>query len=345
MPAEPVFLLSLPRSGSTFVQRVLAAHPDVATLSEPWLLLPLMYALRPGGARAEYWHTQAADAIEDFCRELPGGTDEYLAAVHELACTLYSRAAGPGVRYFVDKTPHYHLVLDELFRAFPDSRFVFLWRNPLAALSSAIETFCDGRWKPAYFVAEYVGGLRRLVETFEAHRDHVYAVRYEDLIAGGEAEWRGVFEYLELEFDETVLSSFTEVSLKGRLGDRVGVREYAQISDEPMQKWRRTLSGPVRTAWCRRYLHEIGPKPLAVMGYDPGELEAQLDALDGGPRSIVPDLTAMGVAWADDAIRRRTLRLGDIPTPRGPEYPYTPPHLRLARRAKHALAARVAQRT
>jgi hypothetical protein len=340
VPAEPIFLLSLPRSGSTFVQRVLAAHPAVATQSEPWLLLPLFYATRRGGVRAEYWHTQAVDAIDDFCRELPGGTDDYLTAVRELALSLYSLAAGPEARYFLDKSPHYHFVLDELFRTFPDARFVFLWRNPLASISSAIETWRGGRWQPSYFVPEYVDGLRRLVKASEAHRDRVCAVRYEDLVAGDEQEWRRVFRYLDLEFDADVLSGFAEVPLKGRFGDQVGVHEYSRISQEPLNKWRRTLAGPVRTAWCRRYLREIGSEPLEAMGYNAGELERQVTTVEGSPASVVPDFAAMTLGWVDHSARRRTLRMSDIPIPRGSAHPYTPAHRRLARRAKHALVTR-----
>src|SRR5919107_2181016 len=40
----PLFLLSLPRSGSTLAQRILAAHGGIATTSEPWILLPYLYA-------------------------------------------------------------------------------------------------------------------------------------------------------------------------------------------------------------------------------------------------------------------------------------------------------------
>jgi hypothetical protein len=39
----PLFLLSLPRSGSTLAQRILAAHGGIATTSEPWILLPYLY--------------------------------------------------------------------------------------------------------------------------------------------------------------------------------------------------------------------------------------------------------------------------------------------------------------
>src|SRR5262249_20278294 len=71
MATTPILLLSLPRSGSTLVQRVLAAHPGVATASEPWLLLPLLLPLRddvpaPGG-----WQPRVHSALEDFARMLP----------------------------------------------------------------------------------------------------------------------------------------------------------------------------------------------------------------------------------------------------------------------------------
>ena len=72
MPTRPLFLLCLPRSGSTLVQRVLASHAEIATVSEPWLLLPLLYSIREHGIRAEYWHQTAAQAIADFIEELPG---------------------------------------------------------------------------------------------------------------------------------------------------------------------------------------------------------------------------------------------------------------------------------
>jgi hypothetical protein len=73
MTVTPIFLLSLPRSGSTLVQRVLAAHDGVATAAEPWILLPQIYALRTEGAYAEYGHALATRAIGDFARNLDGG--------------------------------------------------------------------------------------------------------------------------------------------------------------------------------------------------------------------------------------------------------------------------------
>ncbi|MEZ4607679.1 MAG: sulfotransferase [Deinococcales bacterium] len=62
----PLFLFSLPRSGSTLLQRILAAHPDIATLSEPWFILPLIYMTRDEGIYSEYDHSHLTRALTDL---------------------------------------------------------------------------------------------------------------------------------------------------------------------------------------------------------------------------------------------------------------------------------------
>jgi len=48
-----IFILSLPRSGSTLLQRILGGHSQVHTVAEPWLMLNPLYALRETGIEAE----------------------------------------------------------------------------------------------------------------------------------------------------------------------------------------------------------------------------------------------------------------------------------------------------
>ena len=57
-----------------------------------------------------------------------------------------SRRGGPDTRCFVDKSPPYHLIAQQIISTFPDARFVFLWRNPLSVLASIVDTLADGRW-------------------------------------------------------------------------------------------------------------------------------------------------------------------------------------------------------
>ena len=50
------FIISQPRAGSTLLQRLLATHPQIQTIGEPWLAIPFVYALREKGVTAEYIH-------------------------------------------------------------------------------------------------------------------------------------------------------------------------------------------------------------------------------------------------------------------------------------------------
>jgi hypothetical protein len=334
MAIRPLFIFSPMRAGSTLVQRVLAADPAISTASEPWILLPLVYSLREDGARAEYWHQQAAQAIADFCRQLPAGEPDYWQGVHDLALELYTKASADGATYFLDKTPHYHFIAPEIMRLFPEGKFVFLWRNPLAVLASYIENFRGGRWQPHYARADIVGGLDRLVDAWEAHAPTACAVRFEDLVSG-DAEWRRLFAYLELPFDPDVLSRFAEVDLEGRYGDPTGTQTYRGVSREPVDKWTRTINGLVREAWCRRYLRRIGAHRLGVMGYEADGLLQQLPGTRHGLGASLEDLAFMTVSLVRQGVRDAAVRVPETPFPIGPTFrPLPPLHVRLRARVR-----------
>jgi Sulfotransferase family len=291
MSVRPVFIMSLPRSGSTLLQRMLAAHPQVATSSEPWILLPQLYALRPHDAQATYGHRTAARAIVDLCEVLPGGRRAYLSEVERMVLSVYELAAD-GAPWFVDKTPRYHLIVDEMMSMFPTGRFVFLWRNPLAAAASMIESFGNGRWNLDRYSIDLHGGLERLVAASLRADPRATALRYEDLVADPRAQAGRIFEFLALDQAPDAASGFSAVELPGRMGDRTGRARYSTVSSEPLDRWRETMRNPLRKRWCRRYLDFVGDDRLAAMGYDAAELRAQVAELRTTSARIGSDVVA-----------------------------------------------------
>jgi hypothetical protein len=303
MAIEPIFIFSVPRSGSTLVQRIIAAHDGVATVSEPWLALPLAYTFRSRGLSGEYPHPLLVNAIEDFCAELPGGREDYRQALRECILGLYEKAAGEA-RYFLDKSPPYCLVAEEIMDLFPEGKFVFLWRNPLSVVASIIETWEP--WRPAMFRDDLFIGLPRLVAAYARKRERAHAVRFEDLVSGDERRWAQLMEYLEIEFKPQTLSRFAEVKLNGRMGDPTGQSRYSSLSAEPQQKWKQTLVNPLRRAWCRRYLGFLGDERLATMGYDRSEILRELDAQPLSTKALLPDLGRLVEDVAKELVRVRT---------------------------------------
>jgi len=301
---RPLFLLSLPRSGSTLVQRVLAVHEEISTTPETWLLLPQIYALRERGAFAEYGHTPASRAIREFADRLPDGRQDYEAELHRFILALYARASGGLGTYFLDKTPRYHFVAEDLFRIFPDAKVIFLWRDPLAVVASITETWGRGRWNVGRWRSDLYDGVANLVAAYQANESRAHAVRYEDLVAGGSQAWQGIFDYLELPFDPSALSGFRAVDLQARMGDPTGTARYDTISDDSLDRWKITLRTPVRKRWCRNYLNWIGGARLSTMGYDLDQLVEALDAVPASARRLPSDVARGTYAWFNRVGRR-----------------------------------------
>lgn len=301
MSVQPLFVFSLPRSGSTLLQRVLATYPDVATASEPWILLPLLSTLREDMPLAGRRHAEVAAAIGDFAAALPGGPADYEAELREVALRLYSRASANGARWFLDKSPSYLPIVGEIVRVFPDARFVFLFRNPLGVLSSIVETFCSGRFEPHRYRVSLFHGVDYLL----ANRDAGHSVRFEDLVSGADEPWRGLAAYLGLEYDPATLGRFADVRLEGRMGDPTGVDRYRSLSSEPIAKWRETLGNPLRRAWAARYLRWLGRERLGAMGYDLDALLADLRAAPSGGLPPAADVRSLGASLARDLVKAR----------------------------------------
>ena len=271
---RPLFILSLPRAGSTLLQRMLVSHEGVATTAEPWILLPLFYATNDRAADASYDVGVSRRAIEEF-RQLIGPA-AHDTALRDYVERLYELAAGERreVVYFLDKTPRYHLVVEQLLRTFPDARFIFLWRNPLSVAASIMNSWCHGRWELDRFGGDLFGGLARLCDGYDESATNQYALRFEDLTQDDPEVWSGLLSFLEL---DAIPRPDAPAAIPGSLGDKTGVRDYTRIDSRPMSKWVRTFANPLRRRWAREYLDWIGEQRLALMGYSLAGLTAELE--------------------------------------------------------------------
>lgn len=301
MPSvDPLFLVSLPRSGSTLLQRMLGAHSQVATAAEPWILLPLLYALRSEGVYTEYNHRVAQEAVTDFVHGLDGGRGAYMAACAEMVLSLYAKSSADGSRYFLDKTPRYHLILEEIIELFPRGKFIVLWRNPLAVVASIIETWSEGKWRPYRYKIDLFTGLEHLIDAVRTYPDRFSVVHYEALASDPQHVMERLLGELDLPFEPAVVSSFGETQVHGRVGDRTGASAYHAVSTAPLDKWRGSLASPVRSGWARRYLRWIGGERLEAMGYDLASLLDELERAPTDHRRVPSDLylSARGLAWS-----------------------------------------------
>ncbi len=289
----PIYIFHLPRSGSTLLQRLLATHEQVATASESHLLLPFLTTLQHRETYSLYNHDFTVWAIKEFYQTLPGKREAYLAEIRELILRLYSQAAGQNKTYFVDKAAAYHLILEEIFQLFPEAKFIFLWRNPLAVISSIMNTWNNGRWNIFNYDVRLFDGLPHLISAYQNHSEDAHSLKYEDLIQNPESEMAQLFDYLELSMPINAITDFARVELAGRTGDMEGMKRYNTLSNEPLSKWEKILGNPLRKLWCRRYLKYIGKERLAAINYSLEEILAELQSTPMSFRYFGSDILRM----------------------------------------------------
>jgi hypothetical protein len=291
---RPLYIFSLPRSGSTLLQRVLAADSQISSAAEPWVLLPFVYALRGSGVQAEYSHYWANFALNNFIRELPNGKKDYLSAVGSAIRELYQKAAkNKDARYFLDKTPRYALVADEIIDMFPDGKFIILWRNPLAIIASIVETWGSGKWDVSKCNVDLFDGMASLIDCYQAKSERILVIQYENFLRSPEKELSRIAEYLELKFNPDMLKAFSQVVFNGKLGDPTGGIDYQEVDTAPLEKWKAVINNPLRKMWCKRYLNWLGEERLRIMGYDLNELLRELDSTGLTISNLFSDIVGM----------------------------------------------------
>ena len=183
---EPIILLGAPRSGTTWLQEMLAAHPSVASTQESKALveytLPLLAA----------WNRQPLEDHEAWRRMRFTGPacvlteEEFRHWAFSLSGLIYRRALElkPGASVVVDKDPPNNLFVETIRGAYPNARFVHLIRDGRDVVASLIRAHhgWGSMWAPggvgsgARLWSRHVVGARA-AETASCYIE----IRYEDL--------------------------------------------------------------------------------------------------------------------------------------------------------------------
>lgn len=232
---RPVFIVGMPRSGTSLVEQILASHPAIHGAGE----------LEDVGRLAESLHVQTTAGLRVLG---PAALTQPMvsAMAEDYLAMLRSRSPQEAVRV-IDKMPHnfFHLGLIELL--FPKARIIHVVRNPIdTCLSCFFQEFHEVH---AYARnLEWLGIYYRAYETLMQHWEQVvslpvHRVQYESLVENQEAESRKLIEFCGLQWAPGVLR-FHETQRN------VATPSYDQVR-QPM--YRKSLN-----RW-KHYERHIGP--------------------------------------------------------------------------------------
>ncbi len=263
---KPIFILSLPRSGSTLLQRLLMMSGYCSSLGESSLLLRFLGGDSVLARRATYWEFLVEMGLEDARAAWSGFDQAYYAGVQDLMNRIYM-GLSDGKEWFIDKTPRYSLIAEEIIKVFPDAKFIVLWRHPLAIAASMSKTFLKGRWALDDYENDLYEGFVRLDSFCRKHSDCICQLRYEDLVSEPVDQLSRLGEYLGWDSLPCVLKDELVTTAGGRLGDPTGVKKYSKLSDASCNVWHEQYNNWFRRRWARKYVSGDHEKMMENLGY------------------------------------------------------------------------------
>jgi hypothetical protein len=247
----PIFIMGLPRSGSTLLEQILASHSQVEGTSE----LPYL------GRVATWLNRNRADGINypEAVGELRPEDFATLGADYLAYARMHRRTGTPR---FIDKMPNNFPNIGFLSLILPDARIIDARRHPLdACLSCYRQLFAKGQTFTYDLteIGEYYLQYQRMMDHW--HRvlpGRVLTVQYEEVVTDFEAQVRRLLEFCGLPWEDACLR-FYESNRPVRTPSSEQVRQ--PIYDHSVGHWRNyarhldelvTVIAPIRERY-RRY--------------------------------------------------------------------------------------------
>ncbi len=224
----PIFVVGLPRTGTTLVERILTSHSRVSSAGELQQFGLSIRRLLDGAPPGRFSAALFEKAAEVDPEALGRGYLEVTRRFQE-----------PGGHY-VDKLPSNYLYLPLILAALPNARVVHLVRDPMDACFASYKQLFADAYLHSYDQAEmarHFARYHRLVGIWrERFPGRFHDVRYEDLVRDLEPHARALIGYLGLPWEDACLS-FHEQSGAVATASAAQVREPAHTRS--VGRWRR----------------------------------------------------------------------------------------------------------
>jgi len=223
----PIFVVGLPRTGTTLTERIVSSHSKVESVGETQFMQ--MVVRRESGVKS-------IERITPAIIEAAAKKDISLIAGGYTEAVDYKLGDKP---MFIDKLPFNYLYLGFIAKAYPHARIIHLKRHPLDACFAMYKQVFTWAYKFSYTLkslGRYYVAYNRLCNHWrEVLGDRLIEVEYESLVADQEHQTRVLLEKLDLEFDEACLN-FDQNITASTTASSVQVRE--KIHTRSVNRWK-----------------------------------------------------------------------------------------------------------
>jgi tetratricopeptide (TPR) repeat protein len=255
--ADPIFIVGLPRAGSTLIEQILSSHSAVEGTMELPEIISITRTLRK---RAQSPQTAL---YHDVLAELDAGELRVLGERYLERTRIHRMSGAP---LFIDKMPNNFAHIGLIHLALPNAKIIDARRHPLACcLSGFKQHFARGQ-NHTYDLGDLGRYYRDYVELM-AHFDEVlpgrvHRVIYEDMVDDTDNQVRRLLAYCGLPFEEQCLRFFENPrAVRTASSEQVRKPIYREGVDhwrhyEPWLEPLQTALGPALESWRKPSLHD-----------------------------------------------------------------------------------------
>jgi tetratricopeptide (TPR) repeat protein len=239
---DPIFIVGLPRSGSTLLEQILSSHPLVEGTMELPDIISIAKSLSGRKSRSEV--SKYPEVLATLSADELGALGErYLAQTR-----IQRKTEAP---FFIDKMPNNFAHVGLIHLILPNAKIIDARRHPLGCCFSGYKQHF-ARGQHFTYSLEEIGRYYRDYVELMAHFDaalpgRVHRVIYETMIEDTEHEVRGLLDYCRLPFDERCMR-FYENDRAVRTASSEQVRQ--PIYRDAVDHWQRyePWLGPLKSA-------------------------------------------------------------------------------------------------
>lgn len=228
---EPIFIVGMPRTGTTLVERILSQHTHVTTAGE----------LDYFGSLFKKMSQTPTQRILD--KETINGAKNIDFKKLGQTYIEYTRILTGGTAKFIDKMPLNVLYVGFILKALPKAKIICLDRNPLDTIMSNFRQLFSANsynYNYAYSlktVAQYYVEFKQLVDLWlEKYPDNFYQINYQTLVNESEIEAKKLIGFCDLDWQEQCLE-ISKNSAPVATASAVQVRK--PINNKSIDNWKK----------------------------------------------------------------------------------------------------------